>query len=252
MSSATLIAPPQHQARTFVPWSVADSVSPLDSVLLPHLTPDDFYRLARDPEWQQAERTLCETDPWYWRVNYVVTMDEHWAGKGFLSPYRRFPPLLHLRSYTYVLWRYLLTAFPKSRQRLASWEAITQMYGDGIFTGGRLYMLQSKGERDAKKLLGRVKGVDARLRDMAPWLVPDLVKDTETELGWSNGSTMMAVPQGAHYVQSHTPAWLLMDEAQLQDEAKAAYEAALPACERITLVGTAEYGWFYQTLLADN
>lgn len=252
MSTATLTAPPPTQARTFVPWSVEDSVSPLDSDLLPVLTPDHFPRIAADPEWQQAERVLCETDPWYFRVNYVVTMDEHWAGKGYLSPYRRFPPFVHLRSYCYVLWKHRITAWPKSRQRMATWLVATQMLGDAMFTGGRLYMIQSKREADAKKVLSRVRGVYVRLRDMAPWLVPELVKDDAGELGWSNDSTFMAVPQGANYVQSHTPAWWLADEVQLQEEAQAAYEAALPACERITLVGTAEYGWFYQTLLADK
>ena len=236
---------------THTPWRVEDCVLPLDSKLHRSLTPDDLRAIARDPEWQAAELALCRLDPWYWRINYVVTVNEHWVHDGWASPYRRWPSTEAERSYCHLLFVERKTAWPKSRQQRATWRTSSQMYGDASHTGGRLYMIQSKRELDAQKVLERVKGIDSRLRKIAPWMVPDLIRGDVTQLQWANGSTMMAVPEGANYVQSHTPAWWFADEDQLQADAEHAFHAALPACERITLVGTADYGWFYQEFLAD-
>lgn len=243
----------QEPGLLYVPWSVRDSVSPLDSRLEPTLWEPDFHAIAKSEERQARQRAICELDPWYWRVNYVVTQDEHWASKGRQTPYQRWPALAHLRAYTHVLWRHPLTFWIKSRQQMISWLVGTQMLGDALFTGGRLYMIQSKAERDSKKLLHRIRGAWKRMYAMAPWLGPDLVRDESSELAWSNDSAIMAVPAGAHYVQSHTPAWLTVDEAQLQDpDIEEAYFQALPACERITLIATPDFGWACQVLLADR
>jgi len=236
---------------THTPWRVSDCLLPLESSLERVMTPDKIQRVARDTEWQQGEIARCQFDPWYWRINYVVTQNEHWVEDGWRRPYRRWPASLHSRSYLHVLFTEMITAWPKSRQQMATWLVSTQMLGDAMFTGGRLYMIQSKREKDAKKVLSRVRGVYDRMRQMCPWLVPELVRDEASELKWANDSTMMAVPEGSTYVQSHTPAWWFADELQLQAEAEAALQAALPACQRISLVGTADYGYFYQQFLKE-
>ncbi len=247
MTTATATA-----GRIRTPWRIEDCVLPLDSSLDVTMTVAKMYAVSKDAEWQKDEIIRCRLDPWYWRINYVVTVNEHWVEEGWSGPYRRWPSSVHSRSYAHVLFTELQTAWPKSRQRMATWLVGTQMLGDALFTGGRLYMIQSKREKDAVKVLGRIRGVYERMRQMAPWLVPELAKDDAGEIGWSNGSTMMAVPEGATYVQSHTPAWWFADELQLQAEAKEAFRAALPACERISLVGTPDYGWFYQSFLRDK
>ena len=233
------------------PWRVSDCVLPLDSKLSRSVTADDIRAISRDPMWQTIELAKCRLDPWYWRVNYVVTQNEHWVEDGWAGPYRRWPATRHSRSYCHVLFSEMRTAWPKSRQQMATWLVSTQMLGDAMFTGGRLYMIQSKREKDSKKVLNRVRGVYDRMFNMAPWLVPELVRDEQSELRWANDSTMMAVPEGSSYVQSHTPAWWFADELQLQAEAKMALRQAEPACERISLVGTADYGYFYQEFLKE-
>lgn len=235
--------------RLWVPWSVADARDPLESDLFPVLQPEDFHRLAKDDDWQEAEKVRCQLDPWYWRVNYVVTQDEHWVTKGYKTAYHRWPCLEYERSCTHVLWKYTHTAWPKSRQMMMSWRVVTQMLGDALFTGGRLYMIQSQREGDAKRLLARGVGVYERMRSMAPWLGPKVKRQNDSEIAFGNDSTIIAVPSGAHYVQGHTPAWWFSDETQIQDGAEEAYYQALPACERITLVGTPDYGWFFQEFL---
>jgi len=243
----------------YAPWSVEDARSPLKAKLQPELRGlEDWQRLARDEDWQAAEWTRCELDPWYWLVNYVVTRDERWMEHGYDGPYRRFPAKRHLQSYVYILWRYRSVAFPKARQQYVSWLCDSYILGDAQFTRGRLYMIQSKREADSVMMLRRIRGIYRRQRQLAPWLGPHLVAESATELRFANDAHIMAVPSGPHYVQSHTPSLWLADEAQLQEATgpeggiAEAYNQALPACERIWLVGSADTGWFWERLLQDK
>jgi len=241
------------ETATHVPWRIEDCVAPLDSQLEPSLSRDDFDLIARDREWQDIERARCQVDPWYWRVNYVVTLNEHWVEEGWQMPYRRWPATEHSRSYCHVLFTERRTAWPKSRQQMMTWLVATQMLGDAMFTGGRLYMIQSKREKDAQAVLLRAKGVYDRMYAMCPWLVPELHKPgSASELRWANDSCMMAVPEGATYVQSRTPTWWMADELQLQAQGETALTAALAACWRVSLIATPEYGWFWQIFLRDK
>ena len=235
---------------THTPWSIRDCVAPLDARLEPELLGADFFTINNSVEVQEAERIRCELSPWHWLANYVVTVDERWLGKGLKGPYQRFPSRQSLRSYAHVLFTEMHTAWPKSRQQMITWLCVTMALGESLFAGARLVLIQSKRWEDSKKALKRARGVFVRLRDMAPWLVPELVKDDVAEIGFSNDSTMMAVPCGENYVQSNTPSHWICDEAQLQDPStKLAFEQALPAVDRITLVGSADYSWFWQVLL---
>ena len=237
--------------RPYVPWSVG-CVRPLDSPLGATLREEDYVAISESVELQAEEIVRCEVDCWYWRMNYVWTNDEHWVMKGKSGPYQRWPVARETQVYCDMLFRYPRLGIPKARQRKITWLVSTQMLGDALFTGGRLYMIQSKREADAKKVLRRMHGVYERMRSVAPWLGPGLKRCGESELVFTNDSVIMAVPQGANYVQSHTPAWWFADEAQLQDEIEEAYYQALPACERITLAGTTDYGWFCQIFLRDD
>lgn len=240
------------EALPFVSWSVRDSEAPAEAELGPSVTHEYVRRLSLSPEMQEIETRACQRSPWYWLVNWVVTEDSRWASKGLTTAYQRFPPKEYLRSACQVLWKYPHTAWPKSRQMLLTWLVSGYMLGEACFLGGRLYMVQSKKETDAKAVLARQSGMYHRLADMAPWMVPKLKRENETQIILANGSTLMACPEGAHHVQSYTPAWLFLDEVQLQDEAQEAYHQALPACERITLVGSADVCWFYDRFLTDE
>lgn len=236
--------------KPYVPWSVRDARDPVESDLWPRLGEMDFLRLLESVDDQVKEQVRCELDPWYWMVNFVWTNDEHWVEKGQRSSYTRFPAKRHLQLYAGHLFREKYTAWPKARQQMITWLTSTYILGDAMFTGGRLYMIQSKRENDSKKVLRRMMGVYERMRVAAPWMGPGIDKQSDSEVLFRNDSLIMAVPQGPNYVQSHTPAWLFADEAQLQDSMEEAYYQALPACERITLVGSVDYGWFCQDFLA--
>jgi len=212
--------------------------------------------MAGNTEWQDVERVRCERDPWYWLVNYCVTEDSRWVEKGLTTAYQLFPPFPYLQSLADTLWRYPFVAFPKSRQMMVTWLVGAMMLGKAMFQGGRLYMIQSKLGRDAVAVLKRQLGIYHRMREFAPWLGPRIVSETTGgdtgHVQFDNGSQIWAVPEGPHYVQSYTPAWLVLDEVQLQGSAEEAFYQALPACENITLIGSAEAGWFCSVLLPDK
>ena len=274
-----------------IPWSMADSVwpcrvmcegcgAPLDgqawqphegivegqacscgrvnhqSALGPRLGKREFEAIGRDTKWQAFENAWCGRDPWYWMVNYVVTVDEHWTEKGLTGPYNRFPGRPQLRSYMQTLLAYPLTAWPKSRQQMLTWLVASSMLGMAMFVPATLCLVQSKVGRDAVAVLKRISGVLEEIGRFAPWMMPalegrSLGKD-DGYIALANGSTLRAAPQGAHNVQSHTPTWLFLDEVQQQDEAEEAFYQALPAVQRITLVGSAEFCWFWSDLLPDR
>jgi len=234
------------------PWSVEDSQSPLDARLEAEVTPDALERIAEDPQLQALEYTACARSPWYWLVNYVVTEDAHWIGKKLDTAYQRFPAYEALRSACYVLWRYPFTTWPKSRQVRMTWLVSAMMAGEAQFVEGRLDLVQSKKAVDSEGVLRRMQGILERQNRMAPWLGSAIKAQGTTHIEFQNGSEIYATAQGAHHVQSYTPAWLFLDEAQLQDEAEGAYYQALPACERITMVGTADFSWFFETFLPDK
>jgi len=235
----------------YIPWSADDIVLPTEADLEPVLWDSDFQRIANDPTLQAAQRRACESSPWYFLVNFVVTVDEHWDRKGLSTPYQRFPPKPYLCSVCERWCTERKLHLPKSRQMLITWMVGSLYYGDAIFLPGRLNMFQSKLESDSKAILRRVRGVDRRIRQMAPWLVPGIRDDSGNRLAFENDSALVAVAQGAHNVQSHTPSGLFMDEGQLQPEAGEAYNYALACCDRMTIVGSADYGWMYQVALQD-
>lgn len=216
------------------------------------MTAENLQAIALDPELQQLQILACQRSPWYWLVNYVVTLDEHYMDAGAEVPYRRFPPKVYLRSAAHLWFKERYTAWPKSRQMMMTWLFAALYYGDAIFLPGRLNFLQSKKEPDAVAVLKRVKMIDRQLRTHAPWMAPRIVDDNETRLAFANDSRIQAVPEGAHQIRSYTPTGLLMDEAQEQPEAEQAFEAALACCQRITIVGTADQGWMFQVLLQDK
>jgi len=172
--------------------------------------------------------------------------------KGLPSAEARFPPVPYLRGLTQWLWHERMLAVPKSRQMMVTWLVAAYILGESYVQPGRLHLWQSKKEIDSIAVLERITGMDDRLREFAPWYPPGRRSASTTELAFANGSKIVAAPQGAHHVQSHTPTSVVLDEVQLQDEAEAAFYQALPACERITLIGSAEYSWFWNQFLSER
>ena len=240
----------------FRPWTKAGSLSPLESPLLPVRTVADLKRIAASVELRKRETLRILSDPWFFLVNYCSTVDEHYIGKGLGSPYQLFPPLPYLQKVAHVLWSERYIACLKSRQVRWTWLVSCYLLGEALAQEGRLYLVQSKRAFDSVQVLRRMKGVWERMHAAAPWYGPGIELESYGVQGgylrFTNGSSIIAVPEGAHYVQSHTPAVWWADEIQLQAEAEEAFYQALPACEKIIIGGTAEPSWFCDVFLPDE
>lgn len=244
------------ETEVFRPWTVEGSVPPLESVLEPVRTVAELKRIAADKKLQQLETLKIWNEPWYFLVNYCSTVDEHYIGKGLSSPYQLFPPLPYLQKVANVLWSERYIASLKSRQVRWTWLVSCYLLGEALAQEGRLYLVQSKRAFDSVQVLRRMKGVWERMRAAAPWYGPSIEAESFGIQGghirFSNGSAILAVPEGAHYVQSHTPAVWWCDEIQLCAEAEGAFYQALPACEKIIIGGTAEPSWFCDQFLPEE
>ena len=242
--------------ETFRPWTVGESIPPIESALLPTLTHADFQKIGKDKRLQDWATLTCLREPWFWLVNLCSTVDEHYVAKGLATPYQRFPPLAYLQRAAQVLWQERYIACLKSRQVRWTWLVACYLLGEALAQEGRLYLVQSKRAFDAVQVLRRQFGVWERMREAAPWYGPQLEEQSfgvqGGHLRFANGSSIVAVPEGAHYVQSHTPTVWWADEIQLQAEAEEAFYQALPACEKIIIGGTAEPGWFCDVFLPDE
>jgi hypothetical protein len=64
-------------------------------------------------------------------------------------------------------------------------------------------------------------------------------------------SRMLALPEGGDKIRSRNPNRLLSDEIAFQNDAEKSYTAALACCHRITLVSSANPG-FFRDLVKDN
>lgn len=236
---------------TYVPWRWGDIVRPTQerAGLLTH---DQLRRIAQSERLQGLMVRSCHASPWYWLTNFCVTEDSHWVEKGLSSAFQRLPAYPYLQALAERWLEYPNLVIPKSRQVLVTWLIGCLYLGDALFLDGRLNMIQSKKEQDAQAVLARIRGVVDRMQRFAPYLVPKITKDDMGVVRFANGSSLIAVPQGKHHVQSYTPSGLFLDEAQLQEEAEESYQYSRPCCQRTTIVGSADFGWMYQVLLRDK
>jgi len=240
--------------RQYVPWApTEDCQDPLDATLEPTVSHDLLRRAAKDRQLQAREQVRCERSPWYFLVNYFVTEDQWWREKGWKSPHRTLPPKRYLQTLAHYLWAERFVVIPKSRQMMVTWLVAGYILGDAMFTGGRLYMFQSQDEAQAVAVLrDRLMGAYDRLTEFAPWLATPVVRRADTYVRFANGSVLRAVAHGAHQLQSHTPSWWIADEFQLHEDAAESYGYALACCERITCIGSADFGFMYEELLQDR
>jgi len=237
----------------FRAWTVSDSLSPLDEVLEPTVRAADFEALLGEEEIQTAVTLACERSPWFWLVNFCILHDEHYLERGEATPYGRLPAYEYLRSIAYILWAFAKTCFPKSRQVLLTWMIGCYVLGEAMFQDGYAAMFQSKREADAVKILRRIRGVYVRMKHHAPWLGPEVSGEwSATQVEFENGSTIEVAASGAHQVQSRTLTRWIPDEAQLQTEMEESYYQALPAVERITVIGSVDFGWMWEKFLPNK
>jgi hypothetical protein len=140
-----------------------------------------------------------------------------------------------------------LLAVPKSRQMRVSHWAVHIHGWIGQFWPGQKVAVQSKNFEDADALLERLHQAwtaARRLHPNVPW--PPYTRKVGRII-CANGSTIMAIAQGAEKMRSYTFSAILSDEMGFQDKAEEAYTAALPTIEgggKYTAISSANPGFF--------
>lgn len=222
-------------------------------------------RIAGELQYESCRRSLL-----YYLENFCWTLDEHerdgaekplFHGKRWIDP----STLLPLREldgseddylrYTAAVWEQVpLLAIPKSRQLRLSHLMVACHRWLAQFHPGQRIAIQSKQAGDADALLERCKAALDLERKRYPWLPwPDIKRVTE-RIVFPNGSIMMAIAQGADKVRSYTFSAIMSDEMGFQEEAEAAYTAAIPTIEgggKYTAISSANPG-FFQKIVFDK
>ena len=149
------------------------------------------------------ERAACEEDPAYFIEHYCwIKDDKNWF------PFRLWGFQVELCDEAFI---HRLLIVLKARQIGVSWIFLGVLLWGAIFEPGCLQLLFSLKHKEAKKLLGRLKGMYGRL---PRWLQADrVVVDNEADWALSNGSTIEAYPASGG--DSNNARRVLVDEADL-------------------------------------
>ena len=168
-------------------------------------------------------------------LTYVKTVDEH----DKIDPFKTIPPKEYLLQILNAFLRGDIVAIAKSRQIMVSWAMAIFCSWFARTAPARRIVWQSKKEFDAFSMVtvghkdpyyGRISIIEHSL----PWFLQDAkatspAGNTAGMIRYSNRSVIIAVPEGADHIRSHTASLIISDEASFQDQFEEAFVAARPA-----------------------
>ncbi len=176
------------------------------------------------PSEQEIVWDRCRSDPWFFATEYVKTQDPQ-ADK----PVRAWPKFKFLEKVFNAFVKFSRVVVPKSRQMLLSWAICVYALWIVLFQDNRLVMIQSEKQDKARHLIARINFI---LRHLPAFVFPcryDAKLDKIEFFHDQGTSTVWAVPSGPQQIASFSPTCVIFDESALQDELRAAHQAALPA-----------------------
>ena len=205
------------------------------------------------------EIARCKDDFSYFLFKYVKTTDPHTP----LTPVKLFPK----KDYLVYLANELqhgpdMRFVAKSRQLMVSWILCAYTVWKMLFHPHSHCYFQSKKEKDAAEMIYDTVPQKARMSfimvNLPDWLQICLMTKPDGEeitvrfpidqrtftfgcIILPNGSYCQALAQGASQIEGKVPAWLVSDEASLQEEWRESYAAAKPCLAgggRCWVVGT--------------
>jgi len=121
--------------------------------------------------------------------------------------------------------RLLLIA--KSRQMLATWSIAAVHLYRALYEPSGLYLFLSKGERDSRELVKRLK---VMIREL-PEGLGEGIKVKEGETTFPNGSRIIALPATESAVRMHSPAGVFWDEMAFTPRSEGIWTAVKPAVD---------------------
>lgn len=199
---------------------------------------------AIDPSDKIRFLLKCKTDPWFFMVNCVSTLDQ--TDKA--QPIKPFPKeRMDLKLYSRVWVQYPFIAVPKSRRMFMSWMNLILFTWDTMWNIGRAQAFVSKKEEDADHLIEKAKFILDNLRNLDRDLIPKYDK-TYCKLDFPElNSTIQGFPQGADQLRQFTFSGILADEMAFWENAQAMYAASFPTLEgggRFTAISSPGPGFF--------
>jgi len=209
--------------------------------------------LEAEESLQTIEKVKCQRDVkhWLWgdgkyHDGFVFTLDTH----DKIKPAKRFPRKAYFEKIIDVWLKEPILFVPKSRQIMASWLFTALFLHDTQFNKGRHAYFQSKKEEDSDYLVQRAGFM---LRHQPSFLFPEGFNPNK-DVSYCNisfkahDSSITGIPEGADKIRSRVPTLLLMDEAAFMAQAREAWEAAKPCVERVTVVSSANAGFFQEMI----
>jgi len=214
-------------------------IEPKDSDLFPVVDGQVFDAIAADNQWQADELSRCSVEPWYFLVNYCwsIRRDEQ------ASYTERVPAKEYLRLMAQDWFDYPMYLSSKSRQMMATWLFTLLNMWDCMFHENIHTCCQTKKEEDAdSEMIRRAHFTWGQLPVWMRAACP--AKYSYCKLFFSDTNSLLrGIPAGGDQIRSHNPNRLLSDEFAFQPDAEGSFTAALPCCQRITLVSSANPGF---------
>lgn len=212
----------------------------------------------------RSDLYYSQQSSWYWISNFCRTFDEHDQTGGI----KRFPahwtflkdrfcdPLDKALAEYHIKKECQKLLIPKSRQMMVSWTSAGWCLWVMCHHSNQLVLWMSKKQDDAVYQVKRIRHLYENLVDKEFWhkhfpLMRPLSRQKDSMLGMRNGSCIYAVPQGGEVIHSRVPTVVIADEFQFQEEAEASYKAAIPCCQVLVMILTAEPS-FAQRLVQDK
>lgn len=161
-----------------------------------------------DPEalglWLAKDFERCQRDIFYFTSNYGRVKDNDGAWHQFVLWESQRPAMRAFDTHR-------LVAALKARQLGVTWMCLHKMLQRGVFHSGSVQLIFSKGEREAKENLSKLR---AAYHGLPPHLKTEFCDDESAhELKLPSGSTWKSFPTSAG--DSYTAACALVDEADL-------------------------------------
>lgn len=209
------------------------------------------------------EQNTAEMDAFISRTQEV--MEHPWAAveRGLVwtldstdlsRPIKKFPNQPWLREYTEVWMRSPLFAGPKTRRMMISWLMVWNHLWLAMFHPGAHVYFQSETEKKSDELVGRAGFIFDHFPEGEIALPQPKPGKNNATTSWCSlafpklHSFIEGIPQGANALRQYTASAVFLDECSFWEKGRESFAATKPTIEgggRVTLVSSAQRGWFH-------
>ena len=167
-----------------------------------------------------VEFPITKQSPTEWILANVCTLD----AVGGVKPFPDYP---FVRELVKALTENRLLIVAKSRQMMATWTVAAFYLYRALYDEPGIYLFLSKGARDSRELLKRLKIMVNNL----PGELKDQVKIKQDEAVFASGSRILSLPATEFAPRMHSPAGVFWDEMAFTPDAEGIWTSLKPAID---------------------